>query len=175
MKPRRSRGVSLENVLDDEAVEVLMRIEQRAKAVDKGHCADPGIGPRRRAGAAQGLFHDAQENAQRQHFDRRIVLQVVAQPLRNRQHPLADRQSRKNVVDQMSCSFDHPPGVASGTDTTALARPGNEKIVTALGTPGAGKAISGHKSMQMLKRYTHLCAEDLVGRLDAIHKKRSGG
>jgi integrase len=29
-------------------------------------------------------------------------------------------------------------------------------------------AISGHKSMQMLKRYTHLRAEDLVGRLDKI-------
>ncbi len=27
-------------------------------------------------------------------------------------------------------------------------------------------AISGHKSMQMLKRYTHLRAEDLVERLD---------
>lgn len=29
-------------------------------------------------------------------------------------------------------------------------------------------AISGHKSMQMLKRYTHLRAEDLVGRLDKL-------
>ncbi|MNF97958.1 Tyrosine recombinase XerC [compost metagenome] len=29
-------------------------------------------------------------------------------------------------------------------------------------------AISGHRSMQMLKRYTHLRAEDLVGRLDSI-------
>ena len=29
-------------------------------------------------------------------------------------------------------------------------------------------AISGHKSMQMLKRYTHLRAEDLVGRLDNL-------
>ena len=29
-------------------------------------------------------------------------------------------------------------------------------------------AISGHKSMQMLKRYTHLRAEDLVGRLDQV-------
>lgn len=29
-------------------------------------------------------------------------------------------------------------------------------------------AISGHKSMQMLKRYTHLRAEDLVGKLDAL-------
>ena len=29
-------------------------------------------------------------------------------------------------------------------------------------------AISGHKSMQMLKRYTHLRAEDLVERLDQL-------
>ena len=29
-------------------------------------------------------------------------------------------------------------------------------------------AVSGHKSMQMLKRYTHLRAEDLVNKLDAI-------
>jgi integrase len=33
-------------------------------------------------------------------------------------------------------------------------------------------AISGHKSMQMLKRYTHLRAEDLVARLDAIPESR---
>lgn len=31
-------------------------------------------------------------------------------------------------------------------------------------------AISGHKSMQMLKRYTHLRAEDLVGKLDNLSK-----
>src|SRR5699024_8434236 len=31
--------------------------------------------------------------------------------------------------------------------------------------------ISGHKSMQMLKRYTHLRAEDLVEKLDAIGSK----
>ena len=48
MKGRGSRGVSLENALDDEAVEVLMRIEQRAKAVDEGHRPDAGIGTRRR-------------------------------------------------------------------------------------------------------------------------------
>lgn len=34
-------------------------------------------------------------------------------------------------------------------------------------------AISGHKSMQMLKRYTHLRAEDLVARLDEARHKRS--
>jgi len=33
-------------------------------------------------------------------------------------------------------------------------------------------AISGHKSMQMLKRYTHLRAEDLVSRLDELTASR---
>ena len=32
-------------------------------------------------------------------------------------------------------------------------------------------AISGHKSMQMLKRYTHLRAEDLVAKLDQLSSK----
>jgi hypothetical protein len=95
------------------------------------------------------LFHDAQENAQRQRFDRRIVFEVITQPLRNRQHPLADRQSRENVVGQMGGGFDHSPGVASGTDTTALARPGNEKIVTALGASSAGKAMRENPAFEI--------------------------
>lgn len=32
-------------------------------------------------------------------------------------------------------------------------------------------AISGHKTMQMLRRYTHLRAEDLVQKLDAVERK----
>jgi integrase len=36
-------------------------------------------------------------------------------------------------------------------------------------------AISGHKSMQMLKRYTHLRAEDLVHKMDAIDARRKSG
>jgi integrase len=32
-------------------------------------------------------------------------------------------------------------------------------------------SISGHKSMQMLRRYTHLRAEDLVSRLDELSGK----
>lgn len=36
-------------------------------------------------------------------------------------------------------------------------------------------AISGHKSMQMLKRYTHLRAEDLVTRMDKIVDRKHPG
>ncbi|MCY1444850.1 Tyrosine recombinase XerC [compost metagenome] len=34
-------------------------------------------------------------------------------------------------------------------------------------------SISGHKSMQMLKRYTHLRSEDLVARLDNMSKNKN--
>jgi hypothetical protein len=84
MKRRSSRGARLERALDDEAVEVLMRIEPRAKAVDERHRADPRIETRRLADATKGLFHDAQENAQRQRLDRQILFEVITQPLGNR-------------------------------------------------------------------------------------------
>jgi hypothetical protein len=49
----------------------------------------------------------------------------------------------------MGGGFDHSPGVASGTDTTALARPGNEKIVTALGASSAGKAMRENPAFEI--------------------------
>lgn len=78
-----------------------MRIEQRAKTVDQDNSTAPRTGTCGRAAPAQALRHDAQENPQRQRLDHGIVLQVVAQPLGNRRHPLASRQPRKNVVGQM--------------------------------------------------------------------------
>jgi integrase len=36
-------------------------------------------------------------------------------------------------------------------------------------------AISGHKSMQMLKRYIHLRAEDLVKKLGLVFSEKSDG
>jgi hypothetical protein len=53
------------------------------------------------------------------------------------------------VVGQVGGGFDHPPGVASGTDTTALARPCDEKIVTALGAASAGNAMRGHAAFEI--------------------------
>jgi hypothetical protein len=77
------------------------------------------------------------------------VFEGIAQPLGNRQHPLADRQPRKNVVGQMGGGFDHPPGVTSGTDAATFARPGDEKIVTALGASSAGKTIGENPAVEI--------------------------
>ena len=60
-----------------------------------------------------------------------------------------DRQPRQNVVSQMGGSFDHPPSITSGTDAAAFARPGDEKIVTALGASGAGKTIGENPAFEI--------------------------
>jgi hypothetical protein len=86
--------MGLENPFDDHAVEVHMGIEQGAKAVDESDRADarghtrPGTTP---TTPAQTLLHRTEEDVQRQGLYGRIVLQVVAQTFRHRQHPLAHR------------------------------------------------------------------------------------
>ena len=76
-------------------------------------------------------------------------MQVIAQPLGNRQYPLANRQSRKNVVGQMGSGFDHLPGVAGGTDPTALTRPSNEKIMATIAASSAGKTMRENPAFEI--------------------------
>ncbi len=56
----------------------------------------------------------------------------------------------ENVVGQVGGSFDHPPGVASRTDTATLARQGDEKIVAALGAPSAGKSMRENARFELV-------------------------
>jgi hypothetical protein len=49
----------------------------------------------------------------------------------------------------MGGGFDHPPGVTSGTDAATFARPGDEKIVTALGASGARKTIGENAAFEI--------------------------
>ena len=76
-------------------------------------------------------------------------MQVIAQPLGNRQYPLANRQSRKNVVGQVGSGFDHLPGVAGGTDPAALALPGDEKIVTTIAASSARKTMRENAAFEI--------------------------
>ena len=91
----------------------------RPKAVARA----PGIC----AGAmlVQTALNDAQENAQRCVELRPITLQKIAQPFGHRQHPLAHRQTREDMVG-------HAPGVARWEDSTAFAGEGEKEFVTTI-------------------------------------------
>ena len=82
-----------------------------------------------------------------------VTLDVIAQPLRQGRDPLAHRQARQDVIDEMGGSFRHPTGIARGADTTALAGEGDQEIVSALPTARSRKAVGQdstlHKAAQL--------------------------
>jgi formate-dependent nitrite reductase cytochrome c552 subunit len=71
-----------------------------------------------------------------------VALQKVAQALRDRQHPVTHRQWREDLIDQMRGHLSHAPGVAGRTLRAALKGERNQKSVSALTTPGTGKAVA---------------------------------
>jgi hypothetical protein len=70
--------------------------------------------------AQQALLDDPQKDAQRTVQRRPIALHEVTQPLGHRQHPLAHRQVRKNMVHQVRRRLLHAPRVARGADWLEL-------------------------------------------------------
>ena len=58
-----------------------------------------------------------------------------------RQHPLAHRQAREDVIGEMCRRLHHAPGVARGAHAPAFAEKGYEEVVSAVIAPGAGKAV----------------------------------
>jgi hypothetical protein len=92
-------------------------------------------------GLAQTLLHRAQEEVQRQGLNGGIVLQEVAHAFRHRQHPLAHRQARHDVIGEVGGGFHHAPRVAGRTHTPALARIGGQEVVAALSAPRTGETM----------------------------------
>ena len=112
------------------------------------------LGHLRRTGAEglQALFNDAQENAQHHVQSCPVTLHEVAQPFGHRQHPLAHRQAREDVVRQVCRRLHHAPGVARGADATAFAGIGHEVVVSTVITPRPGKAVGKDAALQILAK-----------------------
>jgi hypothetical protein len=153
VKAGAARAIGLENPLDEHAVEAHMGIEQGAKAVDESDRTDARGRTRLGSAPAQALLHRTEEDVQRQSLYGRVALQVVAQALRHRQHPLAHRQPRHDVVRQMGGGLDHAPRVAGRTHAPALTRVGDEEVVTALATAGTGKAVGENATFEVAAKF----------------------
>ena len=153
VKAHAACAIGLENPLDHDAVEVDVGIEQGAEAVDEGDRADPGGWTRPRAALAQALLHRTEEDVQRQGLHGRIVLQEVAQALGHRQHPLAHRQPRHDVIGEMRCGLDHAPGVAGRAHAAPLAREGDQEVVLTLLTESAGETVGEDAAFEVAAKF----------------------
>ncbi len=118
-----------------------MAVQCRTEAVDKADRPEPRarVGPR--IGLPQMALDRAQED--REHGTERpgFALQVPAQALGHREDPLAHRQRREDVVDQVRGGLRHAPGGAGGAQSPALAGEGDQEVVTAGHAAGTGKAV----------------------------------
>jgi hypothetical protein len=71
---------------------------------------------------AQRLLDVPQEDVQHGRDRSAVLVQKVPQALGQRQHPMAHRKRRKDMIDQMRSALRHAPSVAGETHTTPLAR-----------------------------------------------------
>lgn len=83
-----------------------------------------------------------------------LALQVPAQALGHREDPLAHRQRRKDVVDQVRGGLDHAPGGAGRTETSALAGEGDQKVMAAGRAAGTGKAVGEDAAGEIVTEFT---------------------
>ena len=142
-------------------MEVHMFVQAGAEAVNEGHGADVQGSlvhiRRTRAMSLQALRDDPQKDAQHHVQYRPITLHEVAQPLGHRQHPLAHRQAREDVIGQVRRRLHHAPRVARGADTPAFAVEGHEVVVRAVSAAGAGKAVGKDAAFKVFaKRLAHI-------------------
>jgi hypothetical protein len=109
-------GQRLKHPIDHAHMEMHMRVQVGTEPVNKGNCAQAQADGvtlcSTGAMGLQALLHRAQENVQRGIECAFVTLQVVANALRDRQHPLAHRQARKHVVAQVGGCLGHAACVA---------------------------------------------------------------
>jgi hypothetical protein len=133
-----------------------MLVQAGAEAVNEDHCADlqGSLVHTQSTGAVslQALRDDTQKDSQHHVQYRPITLHEIAQPLWHRQHPLAHRLARENVITQVRGSLYHAPRVARGADPTAFAGEGHEVVVPAVTTAGAGKAVGADATFEVFAK-----------------------
>jgi len=139
-------GAIREHALYHEGVEVHVGVQRGAEALD---CRDGGAAPVCHAAPARPpaleAEHGADEHGEHGAAEPMVPRERVAQPVRQRQHPLADRQPAEHAVDEMRRQFGHPPPTAGRAETPSLARERDQHLVEAVAAAKPREA-AGHRA-----------------------------
>jgi len=125
-------------------------LSEEPKRVDESHRAGTRIGSRARTLCMQVALDLLEEDAQCAIEGLPLMVKGVAQPLGKRYHPLAHRQWRQDMVDEMGRALGHAPGIAGGTDGAALTGEGEEEIMSALPTARPGETVGQNAALQIM-------------------------
>jgi hypothetical protein len=130
-----------EDAVEDHEVEVEVRVEGGAEAVEEGDGADLGVGGGAGAVVAQPGADGPEQDPEHGAGEGGVVVEEGTDPLGDGEHPLPDRERRQDLVVQVGGDLDHPAGVAGGADAAALAREGHEALGGAVVAPDSGEAV----------------------------------
>jgi hypothetical protein len=117
-----------EEPVEDHDVEVGVGVQGRAEAVQERDGTQVGIGGGARGGVAEPCADGAEQDAEHGAGKGRIAGQKRTQPLRQREHPLAERHGRQDRIAEVRRYLDHAPSVAGRADTAALAGERHEAL-----------------------------------------------
>jgi len=119
-------------------------------------------------GAAQRAHGDVQHGA----TQAVIVGEPVAQPVRDREDPLADRHvGRQHAIHEVCRALGHPPSAAARTDRAALAREGNQALERTVPAAYSREAVGQHPAAEEFSELVH----DKPGEATAIRLCVYGG
>jgi hypothetical protein len=79
----------------------------------------------------------------------RIPSTAIAQRIRKRQNPLPNGNFGQDIVDERSGCVRHPPATTRRTESTSLAREGNEPIVSTSVAMDTQKSVSEYPALQI--------------------------
>ena len=139
-----------EHAVDDATVEMQVGVERGTEAVDKRHRTEPRPARRVRTAEAQRRFDLGQENPQHRIDQAGVTMKELAQPLRQREHPLPHRHLGVHMIHPMRGGLGHAPGAAGGADPAALAREGDQEVMPAVRAAHPGEAVGQNAAGQVL-------------------------
>jgi hypothetical protein len=138
-----------EDAVEDDQVEVEMRVERRAEAVQEADSSELGVGGRTGTRATDGGADRAQEDPEDGACDVRVVMQEGTQALGEREDPLPRRKMRQHVIREVRGEFRHAARVAGGADSSALARERDQALVTTVLAASPGEPVGEDAAPQV--------------------------
>jgi hypothetical protein len=139
----------LEEPIDHAQVEMIVRVQRRAEAVEEADRAHSCGSWSRGTGLPQGGLEGAEEDVKHGAAGPGPVVEVRPQTLGNGENPLADWHVGNDVVHQVGRCSSHALGTAGGTGPSALAGKGHQEVVAAARASGPGEAVSQNAASEI--------------------------
>jgi len=138
--------------VEDERVEVEVRVQGGAEALDEGDRAALAARSAPLLARAPAKLGEecAEEGAEHGAREPRVVGAAIAKRIGKRQDPLADRHLGEDAVDEVRRGVGHAPPAAGGTEAASFARERNEAIEPAVVAVHAQEAEGQHTTAEVV-------------------------